>query len=698
MLGGFNFASDTWTVPVLSRKARAIVTYLTLQSGRFHSREKLAALLWSGCSDAQARMSLRQALSAIRKAMPCGKEGRILTDGDGVRITLDDLDIDVERFEELAASPSPEKLERAMETYRGDLLEGFGVKEEPFDDWLREERERLRAMSISVLERLVEFYATANNFAPFARAATRLLGSEPLREDIHRDLMRAYAAQGRLNLALKQYEHCRNVLQRQFQVQPEHETRDLYRELRARRAATTPTKARSSSEVEGTSLGAANSSYLPFDTSGPYTCYVKSHGVNIAYQVTGDGPIDLVYVQGWVSNLDYAWESPRLTHVLRRLGSFTRLIRIDKRGTGLSDRNVGLATLEERMEDVRAVLDAIGSHRTVLFGSSEGGIMCMLFAATYPDRTSALILHGAYARGLWAEDYPWGRTIEELEDDLTLIERDWGKAADLNRAAPSLMDDAHERAWFAAYLRNSASPADALSLWRWSIEIDVRDILKAIHVPTLIIQRTGDRWAKTEEAHFLARHIPAATYVELPGDDHLIWGADSDRLVDAIQDYLAGATLVTATKCVLSTVMQMELFDVLAADIPCYRTEVDRALRRADGRAICQTEHGFIAVFEGPTRAIHCANELRERMMDLGLVSRAAVHIGECEQCGEDLQGTPIQYTSQLLAYAKPGTLVVSGTVRELLLGSKLAFDDCGEINVGDSGTQRLFSVTSRKP
>ncbi|BAB52134.1 mll5743 [Mesorhizobium japonicum MAFF 303099] len=271
----------------------------------------------------------------------------------------------------------------------------------------------------------------------------------------------------------------------------------------------------------------------------PETHYVKSGGVSVAYQVTGGGPFDLVYVQGWVSNLDYAWESPRLAHVLRRLGSFCRLVRIDKRGTGLSDRNVGFPTLQERADDVRAVLDAIGSRRAVLFGSSEGGVLCMLFAATYPERTQALILHGAYAQGLWSPDYPWAKTREDMEEELAEIERKWGEPWDLGRGAPSLANDTREQQWFAAYLRSSASPSDAIALWRWGAEVDVRNILHAIHVPTLILHRKGDRWVKVEEALYLSERIAGATLIELPGDDHLIWGADSDRLVDTIQHYLA---------------------------------------------------------------------------------------------------------------------------------------------------------------
>lgn len=519
---------------MLSRKARALVAYLALNPGQSHSREKLAALLWGDTGEPQARMNLRQCLSAIRKALPSADDQRLLADGDTVALKLDDLEIDVARLEQLASAVAPQELEQAVVVYRGDLLDGFVLGEEPFDDWLRLERERLRTIWIGVLEKLLHHYSTENSLAAYVQAATRLLGSDPLREDIHRGLMQVYARQGRSNLALKQYAQCRDVLRKHLQLEPERKTRELYDKLRASRSVPPSQNPIASARAEWS---------VPFDgpvpaSLRPETHYVKSGGVSIAYQVTGGGPFDLVYVQGWVSNLDYAWESPRLTHVLRRLGSFCRLIRIDKRGTGLSDRNVGFPTLQERADDVRAVLDAIGSRRTVLFGSSEGGVLCMLFAATYPERTQALILHGAYALGLWSPDYPWAKTREVMEEELAAIERQWGEPWDLGRGAPSLVNDTHEQQWFAAYLRSSASPSDAIALWRWGAEVDVRNILHAIHAPTLILQRKGDRWVKVEEALYLSERIAGATLIELPGDDHLIWGADSDRLVDAIRDYL----------------------------------------------------------------------------------------------------------------------------------------------------------------
>lgn len=635
LLGGFDFVGVGATAPAFSRKARGMVAYLALQAGQAQSREKLAALLWSLNDETQARSSLRQAVSSVRKAMSVSGGGRLLTEGANIALRLDDFEFDVARFQALVASPKPEDLEQAVAVYRGDLLDGLGLREEPFEEWLRIERERLRAIAVSVLDRLINHYTAAGDPAACMRAAMRLLTMEPLREDVHRALMRSYAAQGRINLALKQYELCREALQRELRLMPEAETRNLHEELRARRTASPARRLASSAESE---------------FSRPPTHYVKSSGVNIAYQVTGDGPVDILYVPGWVSNLDVAWASPRFTRVLKRLGSFSRLIRIDKRGTGLSDRNVGLPTLEQRMEDVRAVLDAAGSNRTVLFGSSEGGPMCMLFAATYPERTAALVLTGAYAKGGWAKDYPWARTVEEVQQDIDIVEGEWGKPADMSNAAPSLMENMAEREWYAAYLRNSASPADAIALWRWGTEIDVRDILPAIHVPTLVMQRTGDRWVKQEEGRYLAAHIEGARYVELAGRDHVIWGEDSDGLVEQIKAFVTGALPASPGERVLVSVLALAIVDAAEGGKASEQADIVRDELLLGGSAEIRRSRGrLLASFQRPTRSIECAMAIANRLKPCCVEIRAAIHIGECEARGDDLSGIAIEVTSRLL-------------------------------------------------
>ncbi|MES0134337.1 alpha/beta fold hydrolase [Mesorhizobium sp. RSR565B] len=687
LLGGFDFAGVGATVPAISRKARAMVAYLALQSGHSQSREKLATLLWGINSEAQARMSLRQAVSSVRKAMQTCGGGRFLTDGNSVALHLDGLDFDVARFEALVASPAPEDLELALNVYRGDLLDGFGLKEEPFEDWLRIERERLRALAVVALDRLVAHYAATNDPAACVRAAARLLAMDPLREDVHRALMRAYAAQGRTNLALKQYEHCRTALLRDLKLQPEPETRQLFETLRTRRTM---------APARPPTTDADDATGFSHELAPPPTHYVKSAGINIAYQVTGDGPVDLIHVPGWVSNLDHAWGSPRLSHVHRRLGTFSRLIRMDKRGTGLSDRNVGLPTLEERMEDVRAVLDAVGSKRTVLFGSSEGGPMCMLFAATYPERTAALVLNGAYARGRWSQDYPWAKTSEQVEEDLAIVEKEWGAAADMSNAAPSLMSDTFETEWFAAYLRNSASPADAIALWRWGAEIDVRDILPAVHVPTLIMQTTGDGWVKREEGRYLATHIEGARYIEFAGRDHVIWGENSDRIVDEIQAFVTGALPAAPGERLLVSVLSLDMTGSPFGIDPAERhAEALRGeLLAAEGREISRSDGKVLAVFQRPTRSIQCAIAIRDRLRQSGVEVRSAVHIGECEQRGHQFSGAAIELSSRLLDHARPGEIIASRTVRDLVVGSGLRFEERGEMAAsGLPGAFRFYAV-----
>ena len=690
LLGGFDFAGAGVAAPAFGRKARAMVAYLALQSGHSQSREKIAALLWGINSEAQARTSLRQAVSSARKAMNSSGR-RLVADGDQVALDLEGLDFDVARFETLAASPEAGDLEQALETYRGDLLDGFTLREEPFEDWLRVERERLRAKAVGVLDRLAAHYGATNDTAAAIRAATRLLALEPLREDIHRALMRGYAAQGRINLALKQYERCRDALRQELALSPEPETRQLYETLRTRRTASPAGLSR----LAATSGAEAIASH----TTPPATYYVKSAGINIAYQVTGDGPIDLVYVPGWVSNLDLAWGSPRLSHVLRRLGTFSRLIRLDKRGTGLSDRNVGLPTLEERMEDVRAVLDAVGSRRAVLFGSSEGGPMCMLFAATYPERTAALVLNGTYASGRQSKEYPWGKTSQQVEDDIAAVERQWGEPADLSNAAPSLMNDPFEREWFAAYLRNSASPADAIALWRWGTEIDVRDILPAIHVPTLVVQRAGDRWVRPEEGRYLSAHIEGARYLELAGRDHLIWGEDCDRLVEEIEGFVTSTLAAAPAQRVLLSVLCVAIEGPPSSGGPSGRAkeELRSQVLLAEGRQISHGDNGFVAVFQRPTRSIHCAMAIRRRLGKAGIDVRAAIHTGECEESGDTFSGMAIELASRLLDHVPPGEIVVSRTVRDLVAGSGLTFEERGgtEAN-GLPGVLQLFSIAGQ--
>jgi len=438
----------------------------------------------------------------------------------------------------------------------------------------------------------------------------------------------------------------------------------------------------------------------------PQTRYAKSGGVSIAYQVIGNGPIDLVLVPGWVSNLDVFWEEPRLERLLTRLASFSRLILFDKRGTGLSDRVADMPSLEVRMDDVRAVMDAVGSERAALFGYSEGGAMCILFAATYPDRASALILGGAFARRTSAPDYPWAPAAGQQLAAIEQIEADWGGSVGIEARSPSLADDARYRQWWARWLRSSASPAAATTLMRMNMEIDVRHVLPAVRVPTLILHSINDRLIDIGASRYMAAHIPGAKLVEMSGIDHIPWGSDSELIVDEIEEFLTGARRGAEPDRVLATVL---FTDIVGATerasrvgdrnwhdlLDSHHALVRRELERFRGREIDTAGDGFLATFDGPARAVRCACSISEGVRALGLEIRAGLHTGECELMGDKLGGIAVHTGARVAAEANAGEVLVSSTVKDLVAGSGLAFRDRGLQSLkGIPGEWRLFAVT----
>jgi pimeloyl-ACP methyl ester carboxylesterase len=440
-------------------------------------------------------------------------------------------------------------------------------------------------------------------------------------------------------------------------------------------------------------------------TMYPETRYALSSGVNIAYQVVGDGSFDLVLVPGWVSNVESGWEEPRHAAFLNRLASFSRLILFDRRGTGLSDREGERPTLEQRMDDVRAVMDAVGSDRAALVGYRGGGPMCLLFAATYPDRTSALVLYGSYARRLWAPDYPWGPTLEEHQHFFDRIERAWGTDAHAELLAPSAAQDDHFRRWWASYQRRSASPGAAMAVARMNSEIDVRHLLPAIRVPTLILHRTDDPEIDAGGSRYMAKRIPRATYVELAGVDHLPWIGDAESVLNEIQAFLTGTRAVVEPDRVVLTILMTDIVDStrLAAELGDRRwravlAEHDDAVRqelpRHRGVERNRTGDGFLATFDGPARAIRCASAIREAVQPLGITVRTGLHTGECELHGEEVSGIALHIGARVSARAGPNEILVSSTVKDLVAGSGIEFDDRGRHTLkGVPGVWRLYAV-----
>lgn len=439
----------------------------------------------------------------------------------------------------------------------------------------------------------------------------------------------------------------------------------------------------------------------------PCTQYAKSGDVHIAYQVTGHGPIDLVHVPGFVSHLEYEWEHPLPARFLQRLSSFSRLIRFDKRGTGLSDRVAEMPTLEQRMDDVRAVMDAVGSQRAALFGVSEGGPMSALFAATYPERTSALVLYGSYARRSWAPDNVFGWTEEQWSVALERLEREWGSPRALEMSVPSMAHDESFRQYRANYLRLAASPGAAVAVWRMNKDIDVRHVLSAIRVPTLILHRAGDRVTRVEQAGYLAERIAGAKLVELPGIDHMPWVGDADAVVSEIEEFLTGARHTAEHDRVLATVLftdivgsterAVELGDRRWGDLlQSYYSLARRQLGRFRGREVDTAGDGLYATFDGPARAVRCAVAIRDGVRSIGLDIRAGVHTGECEVIGDKMGGIAVHIGARVATLTRPGEVLVTNTVKDLVAGSGLRFEDRGTHPLkGVPGEWHLYAVTS---
>lgn len=430
----------------------------------------------------------------------------------------------------------------------------------------------------------------------------------------------------------------------------------------------------------------------------PDVRYAKTtDGVHIAYQVIGEGPIDVVWPGYGYSNIEYAWRIPSVGGFLRKIGSLGRLIFLDTRGRGLSDRIGGgqLATFEGQMGDVLAVMDAVGSDRAALFGTDQTGPLAIVFAATYPERTSALIVCASYARGTWAPDYPGGWTDEQWDAYLEELERRWGQPDYVREyykwMAPSLTLDDKALETLTRSYRMTGGPGTALALETLERETDIRHVLSAVHVPTLILHRTDDQVYPIGDGRFLAEHISGARFVEVPGGDHLPWEGDSDLLVSQIDRFLrsvhdeeAELDRVLATVMFTDIIGSTERASALGDRgwkelIAAHHDLVRHLLARYRGREIDTAGDGFLATFDGPARAVRCALATTSAVGDLGLDVRIGLHTGEIELDGDDVRGMAVHIGARVSALAEPAQVLVSSTVKDLVVGSGLTFEDAGE-------------------
>ena len=421
----------------------------------------------------------------------------------------------------------------------------------------------------------------------------------------------------------------------------------------------------------------------------PETRYARSGDLHIAYQVIGEGPVDLLYVPSWISQVEHMWDEPSVARYFARLASFSRLILFDRRGSGLSDPVVGAPTLEEQVDDVVAVLDAAGSERPGVFAQLEGGAMAALFAATHPERTRSLMLYEAMPRMSWAEDYRWAMRREER--DAIAVAETWGDGSRLDVLAPRSSSNPRLREWFAKLERLAASPGTAAKLMRMNAEVDVRAVLPSIQVPTLVLHRAEDHHIDVRHSRWLADHIPGARLVLLPGEEAISFGPDEHHLIEEVEEFLTGTRHAPDAERILATVMFSDIVDSTAraaelgdrgwrAVLEALERPIADLLMRHRGRAVKTLGDGFLATFDGPARSIRCAEAIRELARDqFGIEIRCGLHTGEIELIGDDVGGLAVHIGARLCALASPGEVLVSSTVKDLVVGSGIVFADRGE-------------------
>jgi class 3 adenylate cyclase/pimeloyl-ACP methyl ester carboxylesterase len=434
--------------------------------------------------------------------------------------------------------------------------------------------------------------------------------------------------------------------------------------------------------------------------------YARSGDLHIAYTIFGDGPIDLVWIPPWISQVEYLWSEPSLMAVAERLAGFARLITFDRRGSGLSDPLIGAPTLEEQMDDVLAVLDAAGSERAAIVATLEGGPMAVLFAATHPDRTTALVLYATFSRATRAPGYEWAWTEEERAVRMAECVEHWGEGLVAGGVATSRMRDPQFMEWAGRLERLAASPGTIKRIFELIGEFDVRDVLPSIRVPTLVMHRREDRFIDVEHSRYIARHVPGARYVELEGADNMFAIGNSDAIIEEIEEFLTGTRGQREPDRMLATVMFTDIVgstrraadlgdrgwrDLLERHDQLFR----RALDRHRGREVKRTGDGFLATFDGPARAIRCAASVTEAVETLGLELRTGLHTGELEVMKDDLGGLAVHIAARVMGQAGAGEVLVSSTVKDLVVGSGIDFEDRGSHELrGVPGDWRLFRVT----
>ena len=656
LLGPLEVRDAEGTVPLAGRKQRALLARLLLDANRTVAMDRLVDDLWGEAVPESAHKMVQIYVSQLRKVLPAEM---LRTRAPGYAVEVDPSAIDVVRFEQLRregeaahAAGNVELASRrfaeALALWRGAPLAEF---QEPF---AVTEAARLDELHLVCLESRIAADLDRGRHAELVAELEPLVARHPLREGLRAQQVLALYRAGRQSEALAAYQAFRSRLADELGLEPSARLRELERRI-----------LRQDGDLDVEREPPASRPVA----AAPDVRYVRSGDVSIAYQVVGDGPLDLVLVQGWVCSFQPGWERPQIARFYERLAGMGRLILFDKRGTGLSDHVSGTAALEERMDDVRAVMDAIGSPRAVLVGISEGGPMVTLFAATYPERTAGIALIGSFARRLWAPDYPIGMRREDAwwhAPDST----EWGLPMArrfVDERAPSASGDEEAYRWYASYLVRGASPGAAVQLARMNAEIDVRHVLSSIHVPALVVFR--EREYLHELSRYMGERIPGARVVALPGADHLPWEGGQEDVLKEIEWFVRHLDRAPETERALATVLVIEAdgteeaCDLVRADVAQFR-----------GTELSLTHDTLIATFDGPARAIRCATVLMNRARSHGRRARAGLHTGEYELGGELEEMIPVTVAAGLKERAETGEVLVSSTVRDLVAGSGLVF------------------------